>query len=90
MFGNLIIAFKLQVPSIIIIDIISNYYNDRLWSEGPLKGTFLNHNYNIAEGTLKGTIKVTFVCFVMQGHVAKSLSKRMVWLLCKVKSKGSW
>ena len=64
MFGNLIITFKLQVPSIIIIiGRISNYYNDRLWSDGPLKGTFINHNYNIAEGTLK----VTFVYFVMQG-----------------------
>ena len=35
--------------------------------EGPLKGTFINHNYNIAEGTLKGTLKRTFVYFVMHG-----------------------
>ena len=34
--------------SYIIIDIISNYYNDCLWSEGPLRGTFINYNDNIA------------------------------------------
>ena len=28
--------------------IISNYYNDHLWSEVPLNGTFINHNSNIA------------------------------------------
>ena len=61
MFENLIITFKLQVYSIIIIDIISDYYNDCLWSDGPLNGTFINHNYNIDEGTIKGTLKGTFV-----------------------------
>ena len=44
-FVNWIITFKLRVSSI-IIDIISNYYNDRLWSGGPVKGTFINPNYN--------------------------------------------
>ena len=43
MFVNEIITFKLRISSI-VIDIISNYYNDRLWSECPLNGTFLNYN----------------------------------------------
>ena len=59
MFENLIITFKLQVSSSIIIDTISNYYNDRVWSEGPRNGTFINPNYNIAERT--------FVYVVIQG-----------------------